>query len=403
MCSLHSGKFVRLGLLGVAYTLIILAASLASAQIREVYTLKSQFGTAVEIRPIGGYYLVMQTTSSAAGSMVLPGGQTWYGRGIVGVLANHRWFRSADLAVFHADGSDSTDGRLELKGVREGEASDVLGGFHFVELEWAVPGSLVHIATAFQLYKDRPALVFVERFPKGFKGYANGNWPVPSIAFPQFVSDNWAIPQNLYSWTSGGMWTHRLAWGDAFSNQGSVDPLVTSAPDYTTLILSSFGNYLISTQQNGPTPLADKISRGGISCGIEGLVPELPLGFEQKHFWSPAREFTARSPSGARCCSNGRDWRRGEVCDHGADMRDPQLKQREAGCMSGSVESGMESGHLGLRCSLAGAGKLAETSSLDRLQAAESGWFWDRQTNLRHVKVDFAGVQEMTAKSFFTH
>jgi hypothetical protein len=187
------------------------------------------------------------------------------------------------MLMFHVKGNNLTDGSLQLMGAKEGEASDALGAFKFVELDWTVPGAGISLVTVFQLYKDRPALVFVQRFPNGFKGYANGNWTVPSVAFPQFVADNWGIPQNLYSWTSGGMWTHRLTWGDAFTNQGSVDPLVTSAPDFTTLILSSFGNYLTSTQQSGPLPLGDRISRGGISCGIEGLVPDLPAGFEHKH------------------------------------------------------------------------------------------------------------------------
>jgi hypothetical protein len=47
--------------------------------------------------------------------------------------------------------------------------------------------------------------------------------------------------------------------------------------------------------------------------------------------------------------------------------------------------------------------KLEEASSLARLQAAKSGWFWDHQTNLWHVKLDFGGVQEMTAGSFYIH
>jgi hypothetical protein len=263
--------------------MVTLAANLASAQTRDSYLLKNRFGTAVEIHAVEGYYAVTQATSSAAGAGVLPGGQTWYGRGVISVFANHRWFHSADLLMFHVQGNDLTDRRLQLMGVKEGEASDVLGAFQFVELDWTVPGAGISLVTAFQLYKDCPALVFVQRFPNGFPGYANGNWTVPSVAFPQFVSDNWGTPQNLSSWTSGGMWNHRLAWGDAFSNQGSVDPLVTSAPDYTTLILSSLGNYLTSTQQSGPLPLGDKISRGGIRCGIEGLVPDLPAGFEHKH------------------------------------------------------------------------------------------------------------------------
>jgi hypothetical protein len=43
---------------------------------------------------------------------------------------------------------------------------------------------------------------------------------------------------------------------------------------------------------------------------------------------------------------------------------------------------------------------LKEASSLERLTAAESGWFWDRLTKLWHVKMDFAGLQEMTTKQF---
>jgi len=47
--------------------------------------------------------------------------------------------------------------------------------------------------------------------------------------------------------------------------------------------------------------------------------------------------------------------------------------------------------------------RLEEMSSLDALKGAKSGWFWDHQTSLWHVKVDFAGVQEMTARTFFVH
>ncbi|MBZ5564489.1 MAG: hypothetical protein LAP13_18970 [Acidobacteriia bacterium] len=272
-----------LGLAFLAALMISVTANVAASETQQQYVLRNRFGTSVEINAPAGYYIVKQTTSSVAGSMVLPGDQTWFGRGVVSVFASRRWFRSADVTLFHVRGNDLTDGRLHLTGVKNGEAQDAFGAFQFVELNWTVPGLEIPIVTGFQLYQDRPALVFVQRFPKGFKGYANGEWTVPSVAFPQFVAENWGIPQNLYSWTSGGMWDHRLGWGDAFTNQGSVDPLVTSAPDYTTLILSSFANYLIATQQSGLSPMADQISRGGISCGIEGLVPDLPSGFEHKH------------------------------------------------------------------------------------------------------------------------
>ena len=51
----------------------------------------------------------------------------------------------------------------------------------------------------------------------------------------------------------------------------------------------------------------------------------------------------------------------------------------------------------------AGTGRLPETSSLDRLQATKSGWFWDRQIDLWDVKVDFADAQEKTSKSSCIH
>jgi hypothetical protein len=43
---------------------------------------------------------------------------------------------------------------------------------------------------------------------------------------------------------------------------------------------------------------------------------------------------------------------------------------------------------------------LEETSSVDRLKAAKSGWYWDDQSKLWCVKLDFAGAKEMTTKTF---
>jgi hypothetical protein len=79
------------------------------------------------------------------------------------------------------------------------------------------------------------------------------------------------------------MWDHRLGYGDAFSIQGTVDPLVLSDRGYRTVILSSFSNYLEGTQQSRPLALEDTLSRGSITCGIEGLAQEIPAGFEHQH------------------------------------------------------------------------------------------------------------------------
>lgn len=51
----------------------------------------------------------------------------------------------------------------------------------------------------------------------------------------------------------------------------------------------------------------------------------------------------------------------------------------------------------------AGNQKLAEMSSPDRLKAAMAGWFWDPQTRLWQVKVDFADAAKMETRSFRIH
>ena len=263
---------------------LTLHASGNSAVSKHAYVLKNKFGTVLSIDPDEGSYTVDQSTAHAAGAGLSPGAeQPWFGKGLISVYSDHRWYRSTSSRFYNVRGSDKPDGRLVLSGSQNGSATDALGSYDFVELRWMVPGGGTPVITAFYLYQNKPYLMFVQRFPEGFRNYANGDWTVPSVAFPQFVSPNWGIPQNLCSWTSGGMWNHRLAYGDAFSAQGTVDPLVLSDPGYTTVILSSFGNYLVATQQSTPLALENAISRGSVTCGIEGLVREIPAGFEHQH------------------------------------------------------------------------------------------------------------------------
>jgi hypothetical protein len=47
-----------------------------------------------------------------------------------------------------------------------------------------------------------------------------------------------------------------------------------------------------------------------------------------------------------------------------------------------------------------GAVTLEERSGLERLKAQKSGWYWDSQTNLWYVKVDFSSATEMQTKTF---
>jgi len=281
-------RSIRSSALGVFFPLWIFILALEArgqpAAPQPPYVLKNKFGTALTVNPEEGSYTVEQSTTRAAGAGLRSGQeQAWLGRGLISVYAGHRWFRSTAGAAYPVRGNEQAEGRLVSTGSQTGSATDSLGSYDFVELSWTVPGEEIPLVTAFHLYQDKPYLVFVQRFPKGFRNYASGDWTVPSVAFPHFVAHNWDIPQNLYSWTSGGMWNHRLGYGDSFSNQGTVDPLVLSDPGFTTIILSSFGNYLAATQQSRPLAWENAVSRGSITCGIEGLVQDIPPGFEHQH------------------------------------------------------------------------------------------------------------------------
>jgi len=47
-----------------------------------------------------------------------------------------------------------------------------------------------------------------------------------------------------------------------------------------------------------------------------------------------------------------------------------------------------------------GETRLEMVSSLDQLQAATAGWFWDYQSKLWHVKVEFSSVASISTRTF---
>jgi hypothetical protein len=202
----------------------------------------------------------------------------------VSVLQNKRWYRSADVNYPEAAENGHASGKLTLEDIEHASGKDRWGEYETIDLNWVVPGSDVVLVTGFRLYDERPFLVFEQKFPKGFKNYASGNWITPSVAFPQFLTtfDN---RNDLYSWTSGGMFTHRFSYGTASSLGGTVDLLLLSDRDYATAILSPFANYLVATQQSQPVASRNETNPNklAISCGIEGLVEEIPAGFEHAH------------------------------------------------------------------------------------------------------------------------
>jgi len=236
------------------------------------HSLENKFGISLTVNTKEGFYTIRY------------GGERWLGKGLASVLENERWYRSAELKYPNASANVRPEGRLLLAEVKTGQSSDSLGNYNFIELGWNVPNSTTGVVTGFRLYSDGPWLVLVQKFPHGFKDYASGNWIVPSVVFPQFLSA-FDDRNDLHLWTSGGMFTHRFGYGNAASLGGTVDLLLLADADHKALILSPYANYLVATQQCAPVAAVNESnpSKGAINCGIEGLVEEIPVGFEHSH------------------------------------------------------------------------------------------------------------------------
>lgn len=242
--------------------------------VKKTYPLQNRFGISVSIEPHSGCYFVTYHD------------QSWFGPGIVSVLAGNRWYSSSDVKHPEAAAYSQPSGKLVLEDVKSGSENDRFGRFDSVALSWLVPSGGRELVTEFKLYQDNPYLVFVQRFPKGFTKYASGNWIIPSVVFPQFIPQfDFGGRKDLYSWTSGGMFTHRFAYGNASSLGGTVDLLLLADTEYKAIVLSPFANYLVATQQCSPAASVDETNpqKVAINCGIEGLVEDIPAGFEHQH------------------------------------------------------------------------------------------------------------------------
>jgi hypothetical protein len=248
------------------------ASLLLATESSRKYSLQNKFGLSVSVEPSEGRYSVRYH------------GQSWFGPGIVSVLVNKRWYRSGDVNFPEAAGYDQPSGRLTLADAKSAFGKDRWGEYGTIDLSWGVPDSDIVLVTEFRLYSEHPFLVFAQKFPKGFKNYASGNWIVSSVAFPQFLT-MFDVRNDLYSWTSGGMFTHRFSYGAASSLGGTVDLLLLADKDYQTAVLSPFANYLVATQQSLPVASRNETNPNklAISCGLEGLVEEIPAGFEHAH------------------------------------------------------------------------------------------------------------------------
>jgi len=248
------------------------AGSAASEVRRTEHSLENKFGISLTVEPKQGLYSIRYQ------------GERWLGRGLASVLEHKRWYRSAEVKYPEISAYDQPQGELLLTGLRTGRSEDHLGSYESIELTWKVPDSTTGVVTGFRLYSEAPCLVFVQSFPSGFKNYASGNWTVPSVVFPQFLPQ-FDDRNDLYAWTSGGMFTHRFGYGNAVSLGGTVDLLLLASAANRAMILSPYANYLVATQQCAPVAAVNETNpaKAAISCGIEGLVKEIPSGFEHQH------------------------------------------------------------------------------------------------------------------------
>jgi hypothetical protein len=257
--------------------LLVLAALISSMGVAFAeephISLQNSSGISVDVNPSSGFYSVKYRS------------ERWMGDGFVSVLANGRWYRSAAVIYPEASVYKTPDGRLSLQDKKTGSDSDRLGSFDYVNLTWKIPDIGTRLITGFRLYRDKPYLVFTQEFPDGFKNYSSGDWTLPSVAFPEFMPSMDSARDDLYSWISGGMFSHRFAYGSASSLGGTVDIMLLTDKDLDTLILSPLTNYLVATQQSEPVAPKDETepAKAAIACGIEGLIQNLPVGFKHEH------------------------------------------------------------------------------------------------------------------------
>ena len=235
-------------------------------------SLENRFGISLTVEPEKGTYSIRYQ------------GERWLGTGLASLLENKRWYRSAEVKYPETTAYGQWQRKLRLGDISTGKGQDHLGNYESIDLAWKVPESPTSLITGFRLYSDAPCLVFVQQFPQGFKNYGSGNWIVPSVVFPQFLSQ-FDERNDLYLWVSGGMFSHRFGYGNAASLAGTVDLLLLADADDKAMILSPYANYLIATQQSTPAAAVDETNPGkaAINCGIEGLIKEIPAGFEHQH------------------------------------------------------------------------------------------------------------------------
>jgi len=253
---------------------VLLVSAIGFAYAEELgITLSNSSGISLNISPNAGVYSVKYNS------------EQWMGNGLVSVLVKGRWYRSGEVIYPEPSVYKLPEGRLLLQDTKRGSANDRLGSFDFVSLTWKIPDADIRLITSFRMYRDKPYLVFTQDFPDGFKDYASGDWTVPSVAFPDFLQGMENSRRDIYSWISGGMFAQRFAYGAPSALGGTADILLLTDQDFHAAVLSPISNYLVATQQNKSVATRDETqpAKAAITCGIEGLVQDIPAGYKHEH------------------------------------------------------------------------------------------------------------------------
>jgi hypothetical protein len=89
-----------------------------------------------------------------------------------------------------------------------------------------------------------------------------------------------------------------------------------------------------------------------------------------------------------------------------ADMRIASVEERgnslRVGVIGSEADDPIITGYAQRRPTAVqeGSNRLQEMSSLDRLKLAKSGWYWDSQSKLWHVRLGFAGTASAETHSY---
>ncbi|XP_065187086.1 uncharacterized protein LOC135817773 [Sycon ciliatum] len=154
---------------------------------------------------------------------------------------------------------------------------DVLGAYQMDTIKWKTKDTQQELfRTNFKTYRDLPAVVFEQHFPVSVDNPGGSSAELASF-FPTFSATDKAITDlNYITYTDTFPSMHNGHFNNHSQFPGGTNggvPLTIYDKSLRTLVISPLDNFMVGIQD-----IAKEVG-GGITCGINGQVLNIPEGF----------------------------------------------------------------------------------------------------------------------------